>query len=358
MKELFRLLERLFERTGDLILKTFTGVIIFVPLDGILGLIFSKFANPDNSANAEKIVPFFLTQKIFSLFNDLYATTKSYYFSILVFYLLLFAWGKLIYILRQVFILDKVKFDYTEWIPNSSLDERDVKLYVNLRKKVWKKLKNENFSSEIKKFLEENGDQKNNDYLLYLLLGRVYYSSEIRKRALDSDEIAFIGSNFLSIASIIVISYIFLSIEVASNNFIYNLSSLLFLLGLYLVFFNIIGTSFLLLKKFMGKKIHITFRHMINDVLFGLFVVSPVVTWFSSRNESLVILNIIFFVTLTFLITIKIGFIQAVAKRYMARNKRIYINYLMDKEGIACKIDLLNKKDKEKIIQEIEKLKK
>ena len=64
MKELFRLLERLFERTGDLILKTFTGIIIFVPLDGIFGLIFSKLASPNESANSEKIVSFFLTQKI------------------------------------------------------------------------------------------------------------------------------------------------------------------------------------------------------------------------------------------------------------------------------------------------------
>ena len=166
-------LTAIFDEIKDLALKMFVGVIIFVPIDGALGLIFKYLSSILKIES--NILPFFLLWKSYEVIKWIYHNTNIY-LTFLILSLFLYALGKVIYILRQPLILDKIKGDYTLFIR----DKHEAELFEKLKESVIKQFKaDKKFSNVIWRISEEY--IKNNDYFLYLLLGKDYYSSDMQK---------------------------------------------------------------------------------------------------------------------------------------------------------------------------------
>ena len=290
----------IFDEIKDLALKMFVGVIIFVPIDGALGLIFHYFFKQD------RITPFFLSTKSFEWISFIYQKTNIY-FTILILSLFLYALGKAIYILRQPLILDKIKNDYTLF----ASDEKEVKFFKKLRDSVIRHLKRD------KKFnvLHEIGWEiiENNDYLLYLILGKYYPSPDIQKRNQEANEIAFIGTSItvLTVSSILI--YILKTKHV--------IPLFVFILFVYSALYLFIDALVSLLKI-----------RLLNNVLLLLLFIGLTLMVFLSffPKYELELINSFILITLGILVLVVRATIVGVAKRYISRNKRLYLNYLIN----------------------------
>ena len=344
-------LTAIFDEIKDLALKMFVGVITFVPIDGALGLIFKylslilniKDSNKDNNS------PFFLLRKSYEVISWIYHNTNIY-LTFLILSLFLYALGKVIYILRQPLILDKIKGNYATFIRNYapfSKDENDTKLFENLRESVIRKLKTDKkFSNIIKEIGEEYIE--NNDYFLYLLLGKDYYSPDIQKRNQEANEISFLGSSVIVLTSLTSLFYFItivfhFKIPKLSNNHYINIImsgliiAILYLLSLVLDPITKISeiSKFSSLKKYLAEKI------LINLILTGLIILIFLILMEKSKIISsklppflLNIANIEQFTTLAVVIVLyiilfaRVISIQIAANRYISRNMRLYLNYL------------------------------
>ncbi len=292
-------LTAIFDEIKDLALKMFVGVIIFVPIDGVLGLIFHHLLNQTN------IFPFLILTKSFEWISFIYHNTNLY-FTILTLSLFLYALGKAIYILRQPIILDKIKNDYTLFASN----EKEVKLFKELRNSVIRRLKTD------KKFnvLHEIGWEiiENNDYLLYLILGKYYPSPDIQKRNQEANEIAFIGTSIIVLTVLSILFYILKTKHV--------IPLLVFILFVYSTLYLFIDALVSLLKI-----------RLFNNVLLLLLFIGLTLMVFLSffPKYELELLNSFILITLGILVLVVRATIVGVAKRYISRNKRLYLNYLI-----------------------------
>ncbi len=303
-----KILTSIFDEIKDLALKMFVGVIIFVPIDGALGLIFHYFFKQD------RITPFFLSTKSFEWISFIYQKTNIY-FTILILSLFLYALGKAIYILRQPLILDKIKNNYVLFISN----KEEIKLFEELRTSVIRKLKTE------KKFsaLWEIGWEhiKNNDYFLYLILGKDYYSSDIQKRNQEANEISFLGS---SIITLTFLTFFFYLLKLPA---IYLLIYCLLLFGIYPILH--ITLNFTLEKLFSPK--YSTVKSLINLIISGILILIVLSLPIFSNTEFLI--NLTIMIILCIILSVQVITVQIAANRYISRNKRLYLNYLTDKSN-------------------------
>lgn len=180
------------DTTADIFLKAFSGTIIFLILDGFYGEASHIFNH--------KIYPFFLTTNIY---NAILKVSKSFgtSYTLLTIYLLFWAWGKLMYILRQPLFFDSLKQSYTLKIDKG---KPEIENFENLRSEVVQKLSLE-LGNNWKNLIE------NNDYLLYQILGKIkkYLPASTRKRSSEADDIAFIGTNVIFVFLIVSIGYFF-----------------------------------------------------------------------------------------------------------------------------------------------------
>ena len=317
-------LTAIFDEIKDLALKMFVGVITFVPIDGALGLIFKylslilniKDSNKDNNS------PFFLLRKSYEVISWIYHNTNIY-LTFLILSLFLYALGKVIYILRQPLILDKIKGNYAILIRNYALfnkDENDTKLFENLRKSVVRKLKaDKKFSNVIREIGEEYIE--NNDYFLYLLLGKDYYPSDIQKRNQEANEISFLGS------SVIVLTF---------------LTSLFYLLKLpaiypliYCLLLSVLYPSFYLTLNFITRKIF-PYKYLLEKVLINLIISGVVILLVLSLpifSDTEFFINFTIVTILSIILFVRVITIQIAANRYISRNMRLYLNYLTDKSN-------------------------
>jgi len=178
-KNLNSALERIVELTAETVLRTFSGVIILLILDGLLGLIAGS--------------PFMVTKELYRVVVELkegFGSTET----LITIYALLWGWGRVVYILRQL-ILDRVKGDYLIYLDEEKKEET-MKFYKELRKKVLEKLKRE-FGVELLQ----------SDYLIYNFLGKILSSGTSKRRTKDADEIAFLAVNINLITALLAFIY-------------------------------------------------------------------------------------------------------------------------------------------------------
>ena len=335
-------LTAIFDEIKDLALKMFVGVITFVPIDGALGLIFKYLASILNMES--NISPFFLLKKSYKVIGWIYHNTNIY-LTFLILSIFLYALGKVIYILRQPLILDKIKDNYALF----SKDEDDAKLFDNLRKSVIRKLKTDKKFSNV---ISEIGEKyiENNDYFLYLLLGKDYYSSDIQKRNQEANEISFLGSSVIVLTFLTSLFYFItivfhFKIPKLSNNYYINIIisgliiAILYLLSLVLDPITKISE----ISKFSSLKKYSTEKVIINLILTGLIILIFLILMekfkFFSSKISLSLLDIGQFATLVIVIMfyiilfVRVISIQTATNRYISRNMRLYLNYLTNKSN-------------------------
>ena len=265
-----QIVEYLINTTADIALKAFSGIIIFLILDGLLGFCLSYLGKPD------LIYPFFFTKKIYHKVINI-SRNFGIDYTFLTAYFLFWAWGKIMYILRQPLFLDFLKDEYT----TEMTETKEIENFKELRSQTIYELKRELLQLEKKKlgtnsrFTNWKKILKNNDYLLYQVLGKIeaYNKPSTSKRSSEADEIAFIGTNIILTSLILFFSYLFLLLQKKLKD---DCSSLLLVVS-----YSIIAAVFLFFIS------HIAWRF----------------------------------------------FLTRVAKRYISRNTRLYINYLLDDKG-------------------------
>jgi len=165
--------------------------------------------------------------------------TKLKWFVAISFFI---TWGILVYIFRQICFFDKIKDDYLKII-----DTKDdfIEFYKKIREKAVKKLKNLDFSGELKGF-------ENNDYILYLiLLNFVKNNNFIKKYHNEIDYRAFLGINLIFTIPFVYIAHIV-------QFFIYFRELFYSFFFLFIIIFLLISFLILKIHKFFRKDI--TFR--------------------------------------------------------------------------------------------------
>lgn len=245
----------LVDTTADIFLKAFTGVVIFLVSDGILGGIFHFLCS--YGGDKPKIIPFFLTIHlygfIYKFFNDF---KESHTLVMLSVYLIFWAWGKLIYILRQPLFFDFLKQSYTSKI--NDLDKGEYKTFEKLRSMVVDKLLNTELNDKWKELISEN------DYLLYQILGRKekYLSASTKKRSLEADDIAFVATNAMLTSLMVVLGYFFFFIHLNCLNF-----SIILLLEVIITISFVMWSFFLsrIRKRYISRNTRLYINYLLEE---------------------------------------------------------------------------------------------
>ena len=373
-------IDRLFADKVDIITKTIVGALIFLLFDAFMGGLITLLLSVGGKGSLLFILSPELSEQGRSLcmcpfcplcfelsgqkesvyqFGFLYLTSWIFYFfkqfhlnkyetAVLV-YVFLWAWGKLVYHLRQPVILDKLKTDY---VKNLIFEKEDIKLFKKIREVLWEEIEND---KKFKKFFDSlknsgnsnstndnNGnsgdsinieDIKNNDYLFYLLLGRDenLFNQSMSNRTKDADELAFLGTNAFIIGIICTLFYAL----ILSKIFLSTSKIATIIMILLLMFFSAgfryfsFGKKFSFLEK--GWCTWILWIFTIVLILIGVVVLS-----YSSQDSKLIAISVaIFFGTLTPIIVMSIYYLtlQSVARRFISRNQRLYINYLIPQKS-------------------------
>lgn len=184
--------DRLVNATADIALKAFSGAVIFLLADGLLGILLGALFPQTH------IFPFYFTCYFCAVF--LYFSEKiGTLYSLILLYFLFWALGKLIFIMRQPLFLDRIKSDYTSLFSESN---ELLKNFRSIRRRVVLRLER-----ELPKDLLESISLSANDYMLYQILGRFYGTSPVKKRSGEADDIAFVGTNLIFVLLLLFFLY-------------------------------------------------------------------------------------------------------------------------------------------------------
>jgi len=271
-------LERIVELTAETVLRTFSGVIILLILDGLLGLIAGS--------------PFMVTKELYRVVVELkegFGSTET----LITIYALLWGWGRVVYILRQL-ILDRVKGDYLIYLDEEKKEET-MKFYKELRKKVLEKLKRE-FGVELPQ----------SDYLIYNFLGKILSSETSKRRTKDADEIAFLAINI---------------------NLIVLLVALIYTTCLLKVLYTHCSYAYEVIACTVPELLITALSHTAWFLEVFCAYYAPPCVYEVIICTKLKIFTILVSSTIIVLLTIKLAKVF-VAKRLISRNLKLYINYL------------------------------
>ncbi|SNZ07028.1 hypothetical protein SAMN06265182_0884 [Persephonella hydrogeniphila] len=292
----------IFEGTKDITLKSFSSLLILLLLDGIFSFFFSLFF-------PEKIYLFELTGALISVISSLISSFGSF-FTFLSIYLLVWGWGLVIFTIRQPLLLDLLKKDYSDYA-------FDKKAYKKLRDLVIEKIKDK-YKKRLEDFLEYI---KDNDYFLYLILPKRFPE----RKTFEADYIAFIGINFIIILFFVYLFYLYRTfipdfICITPVSMIKSVSYPLIIL----FSFEILITLLDILNKTFSQEFIYFLRGFSIATAFSLFISHFFCenTFYAVLFYSLIALtisNILWNISLIL-----------VAKRFVSRNIRLYINFLME----------------------------
>jgi len=344
-----KLFDRLFSDKVDIITRTISGFIVFFISDIIMGglLKLTFFINGD-IAVLNKVLGREVPFGVCYITGILYKTLRKFGFSehelIIIVYVLLWGWGNIVYHLRQVLILDKIKSNYLENFLFSESKKSDMlSLFEEVKAFLIRILRADKVYREVLSELESAKEGKN-DYFLYILLSKDSNNIFVSK-AKDADEIAFIGTNAILILIVCFVIYSFLYLDVLYYpdllkkyglfNIIAFLLWSLFSISISLYF---IGS---IIEKVTRLKLLLSFLTIVPFLDFFLFK-----SFKKNLFSGLTVLPVVFTISV---IVIQAKTLEAVTLRLISRNIRLYINYIID----AKSRENLNKISKEEEKHEI-----
>ena len=314
----------IFEKTGDTVLKASTGLIIFLLVDGIISTFLSLL---DKS-----IKPFEFTLQIYEIVKTL-GDTFGYGYTILTVYILLWGWGQIVYILRQPLFLDNLKSDYLFW----ETDKDISKVYKSIREKVVNKL-----TTQVNDLRDIIQQEKTNDYLLYQILGKYKALYTNIKGTREANDVAFIATNLIFIATTIYLYYALLILSQIEDLFEIKEKILKILIVILVFFFPIFFLMFIVMVPLSLKR-----KKFLFYVLIGLSILIEI--GFAAINMPekckymLMLSTSLFLSYILNMYAIYIFLLERVQNRLISRNLKIYINFLL--HGSKLDKELREKED-------------
>ena len=291
----------IFEKTGDIVLKASTGLIIFLLVDGITSTFLSLLG--------KNIKPFEFTFQVYEIVKTL-GDTFGYGYTILTIYILLWGWGQIVYILRQPLFLDNFKSDYLKW----SLDKEIKKTYEIIREKVIEKLSLK--ANNLRNIIQQ---EKTNDYLLYQILGKYKALYPNTRGTHEANDIAFIATDIILISIVVYLYYVFEILLQRGHIETWKIIAVIILFPISIIFVALQPSK---TKKYL-------LYLLISIVVFvGVFIPD---------------LNIPSAAYTLSIIVIYFLFLDRVQNRLISRNLKIYINFLL--HGSKLDEELREKKD-------------